>query len=419
MALTKEKTNFNMLLNIPVKRFALTFLIIFISGTISFAQDAAAGEALFKQNCTQCHAVNDVVVGPALKGVSKRRKIDWIVNFVHNSQKVIKGGDAYAVELYNKFNKTEMPAFPQLSDDDIKNIVAYIGEEEKKGGAEAKTTAGTTGTATTGTTTTPPSEGGDYSTIILGLVVVVLVLVLLMLVVFLNIIKKYLSDREATLPEDDKYLVNQKFDIKKALTSKEFIIIVSLLFVGVGVRSCWVGLLSIGVEQNYAPVQPIPFSHKLHAGDNQIDCGYCHTGVYRGKNAGIPAVNICMNCHSGIKSGPQHGTKAIAKVIEAWETKKPIKWVRIHNLPDLAYFNHSQHTVVGGVKCETCHGPIAEMEVVKQFSPLTMGWCINCHRETAVNGKDNAYYDKLMAAHNGKKLTVEEIGGLECSKCHY
>lgn len=407
----KDKKHFIMLLNIPVKRWSLAFLLVFIFGTVSFAQDPLVGENLFKQNCTQCHAINDVVVGPALKGISKRRKMPWIVSFVHNSQKMIKGGDDYAVALYEKFNRTEMPPFPQLSDEDIESIVAYVetAAEEK---AEPTAAAGD------GTAGAQPA-GNDYSTIILTLVIIVLALVLLMLIVFLSVIKRYLKDKEASLAEEDKELVNQKFDIGAVVKSRMFITIVVLLFLAVGARSCWMGLLSIGVEQNYAPKQPIPFSHKLHAGDYAIECGYCHTGVFKGKQAGIPSVNICMNCHSSIKQGPKYGQAAIAQVVSAWENKQPIKWVRVHNLPDLSYFNHSQHTVVGGIKCEQCHGPIQEMEVVKQYSPLTMGWCINCHRETAVDGKDNAYYDKLYAMHNGKKLTVAELGGLECSKCHY
>jgi len=422
MGLNKEKTNFNMFLNISVKRWSLAFLLLFISSTLLFAQDdkksaidgdVALGENLFKQNCTQCHAINEVVVGPALKGISKRRKMDWISAFVKNSQKVIKGGDPYATALYDKFNKTEMPPFPQFSDDDIKGIVAYIETAQEaaapaEGGAEAAT--GKEG---------EQKAGNDYSTLILSLVIVVLVLVLLMLVVFLSVIKKYLKDKESALSEGDKYLVNQKFDLGAVFKSRGFITIVILIFLAVGVRSCWTGLLSVGVDQNYAPKQPIPFSHKQHVGEYNIECGYCHTGVYKGKQAGIPSVNICMNCHNSIKKGPRFGDEAIKQVITAWETNAPIKWVRVHNLPDLAYFNHSQHTVVGNIPCEKCHGPIGEMEVVKQYSPLTMGWCINCHRETAVNGKGNEYYDKLYAAHNGKTITVAEMGGLECSKCHY
>ncbi len=182
----------------------------------------------------------------------------------------------------------------------------------------------------------------------------------------------------------------------------------------------------LGSQQGYAPEQPIKFNHKIHAGQYQIQCQYCHTGVERGKQANIPSSNICMNCHNYIKQGPQYGTTEIAKVVEAYNTKKPIKWVRIHNLPDHVYFNHQQHVVAGKVKCQQCHGPIQEMEKVQQISTLEMGWCINCHRESKINS-DNPYYAQtfdFIKKHkemkkNGAAYTVAQMGGLECSKCHY
>ncbi|GAL87523.1 cytochrome c, mono- and diheme variant [Sporocytophaga myxococcoides] len=378
-------------------------------------EKVAEGAKLFEANCKACHAVHDVVVGPALKGITKRRQIGWIVNFVHNSQKVIASGDPYAVELYNKFGKAEMKSFPELSEDQIKNIVAYVVEEEGKGPAK-KATAG----EETTTTTEASNDEGGYSGIILILIIIVLVLVLVMLVVFLSVLKRYLKDKEEKLTEADQEIVNQKFDVIKVIKSKGFLSIVGIIFVALALRACWNNMLYVGVDQGYAPIQPIPFSHKLHAGQYKIDCNYCHTGVTKGKQANIPSLNICMNCHTHIKSGPRFGQDGIAKVVDAYNSNKPVKWVRVHNLPDLAYFNHAQHVQVGGIECKTCHGQIDTMEVVRQHSPLTMGWCINCHRETAVNGKDNAYYDKLMELHSKKgPLKVAEIGGLECSKCHY
>jgi len=412
-----------------INRSAITLLLLFLSLFVSLpsnGQDKAAGaEAdpeqvaegakLFEANCKACHAVHDVVVGPALKGVTKRRPINWIVDFVHNSQKVIASGDPYAVDLYNKFGKAEMKSFPELSDEQIKSIVAYIVDEEAKGPAKKveKTDGG-------GETSTAGNNDGGYSGIILILIIIVLVLVLVMLVVFLSVLKRYLKDKEANLAEVDKELVNQKFDILKVIKSKGFLSVVGVVFVALAVRACWNNLLYVGVDEGYAPIQPIPFSHKLHAGEYKIDCNYCHTGVTKSKQANIPSLNICMNCHTYIKSGPKFGQDAIAKVVDAYNSNKPIKWVRVHNLPDLAYFNHAQHVKVGGIECTTCHGQIDTMEVVRQHAPLTMGWCINCHRETAVNGKDNAYYDKLLELHSKKgPMKVAEIGGLECSKCHY
>ena len=195
-----------------------------------------------------------------------------------------------------------------------------------------------------------------------------------------------------------------------------------MLTAALGFKAVINGLYSVGVQQGYAPKQPIAFSHKIHAGQYEIDCKYCHVGVMKNKSATIPSVNICMNCHNQIKTGTITGDAEIGKIVKAYETNKPIEWVRIHNLPDLAYFNHAQHVNVAGVECQTCHGPIETMDVVRQHSLLTMGWCIDCHRKTDVNTKGNAYYDNLVEIHNQSKKTpmkVEDIGGLECSKCHY
>jgi hypothetical protein len=195
--------------------------------------------------------------------------------------------------------------------------------------------------------------------------------------------------------------------------------VVAFIFVVMIGKAVFDKFYSIGIQQGYAPDQPIAFSHKLHAGMYEIDCNYCHTGVNKGKSATIPAANVCMNCHNAIKTE----SPEIKKIWKAVEKNKPIKWVRVHNLPDLAYFNHAQHVKVGGIECQKCHGPVQEMEVVQQFSPLTMGWCINCHRETVVKSEGNAYYDKMVEIHQTKygtsKMKVEDIGGLECSKCHY
>ena len=130
-----------------------------------------------------------------------------------------------------------------------------------------------------------------------------------------------------------------------------------------------------------------------------------------------------MNCHTHIQNvgGKEGVSPEIQKIYNAVDNNQPIEWVRVHNLPDLAYFNHAQHVAVGGIECQTCHGPIQEMEVVAQHSTLTMGWCIDCHRQTEIATEGNAYYDKLVQLHASSKdaLKVKDIGGLECAKCHY
>jgi hypothetical protein len=204
-------------------------------------------------------------------------------------------------------------------------------------------------------------------------------------------------------------------------------------------------LMSVGVDQGYAPVQPIPYSHRIHAGTSQIECKYCHSSARESKHSGIPSLNVCMNCHKSIaevapatyqEGRDEYGidyNKEIEKLYAAtgWDTEEqafvgepqPVRWVPNHNLPDLAYFNHAQHVTAGKIACQTCHGPVEEMEVMYQYSPLTMGWCINCHRETNVDLQGNGYYEKihkeLSEARGGRQLTIADLGGLECGKCHY
>ena len=170
----------------------------------------------------------------------------------------------------------------------------------------------------------------------------------------------------------------------------------------------------IGLHQDYQPKQPIAFDHSTHAGKLEIDCQYCHSGASKGKNAWIPSVNVCWNCHKTIKEGPKTGTKEIAKITKAYENGERIEWVRIHNLPDHVYFNHQQHVVAGNVECQTCHGPIEEMEEVYQHAKLSMGWCITCHHETELN---HNLYEQI--GKDTKGMTVEDNGGTNCARCHY
>jgi len=382
--------------------------------------DAAAGKTLFNNNCQQCHSAGaDVIVGPGLKGILERRTIEWLIPWVKNSQKVIASGDSYAVALYNKYNKAQMQSFA-LSDAEIKNIFAYV--ETYKPPVEDK--------VVNPENPQNASAGGssNYFNLVLGVLVFVLILIIAVLFLIISVLRRYLTQQEGDgkLDAEDKAILYERFNVSKVLRHPGFLVPVITIFLLVMAQAGLDSLLAVGVQQGYAPTQPIPFSHKLHAGQYEIGCEYCHTGVRKGKNAGIPSANICMNCHNAVKQGSPN----MQKIYAAIENNKPIEWVRIHNLQDFAYFNHSQHTVVGGIECETCHGQIKDMEVVQQQSPLTMGWCIDCHRKTVVKGAQetadgkarNAYYDKLLEIHrkdSKKPITVEDIGGLECGKCHY
>jgi mono/diheme cytochrome c family protein len=370
------------------------------------------GEALFKANCKSCHALDKKVVGPALAGVTKRApSVQWIKDWVKNSAKMVASGDEYGVKIYEEYQKSQMTAFTSLKDEEIMAVVAYI---------EAPPAVPVPDPNVKTVTSNDTGAPSGYLNLILIGMVVILILLLIILGFIVTTLRKFLNEKQ--LSEEDSEVVNSPITTTSFFTSSGFIFLVTFIVAGVGFKTLVDGAYTIGVQQGYQPKQPIAFSHKIHAGQYEIDCKYCHTGVIKGKSANIPSPNICMNCHSQIKVGTNTGEGEIAKIYSAIQNNKPIEWVRIHNLPDLAYFNHSQHVVVGGIECQTCHGPIQEMDVVKQYSLLTMGWCIDCHRKTDVNTKGNEYYDKLVKLHDEKKngkMKVEDIGGLECSKCHY
>jgi mono/diheme cytochrome c family protein len=389
--------------------------------------DAVAGKALFNSNCAACHKLDAKATGPALRGVANKYDMQWLYKWINNSSALIKSGDAKAVKVFEENNKSVMTAFPQLSTTDIDNIIAYT--------SEVAPTAATP-------TVSPldkPVESGISNNVILGALVVVMLLLVMLLFFVNNVLTKVakangieVAEKQAGTP------------IWKAFAKNQFLVLVSSIFLllasGYFFYS-WV--MQIGVDQDYAPIQPIHYSHRIHAGSNGIDCKYCHSAARVSKNAGIPSLNVCMNCHKNIAevadttATPEH-SKAfydgeIQKLYNAvgWDkaTQKytgktsPVKWVRIHNLPDFAYFNHSQHVTVAGIECQKCHGPVQEYEIQKQFAPLTMGWCIKCHRETDVKMEGNKYYDKIHAELSKRygvdKLTAAQMGGLECGKCHY
>jgi mono/diheme cytochrome c family protein len=411
----------------------VTFLLSFLFNVqFTSAQDISkepavisAGEALFKANCKSCHKVKEKLVGPALAGIEGRApSIQWVKDWVRNSAKVVASGDEYGNKIYSEYNKSQMTAFTSMTDEQIMSILAYVKAEAEKVEVAATPAAG--GPATAG------GEGAgvssSYLNIIMAGMIVILVLLLVILGLIVNALKKFLEQKD--LSEEDRDVVSSPYSVGSVIQSPGFIFLIVFIVAAVGFKTVIDGLYSIGVQKGYQPKQPIAFSHKIHAGQFEIDCKYCHTGVMKSKQANIPSPNICMNCHIQIKQGTNTGEGEIAKIYSAvgydvatsqyTGKTKPIEWVRIHNLPDLAYFNHSQHVNVGGIECQTCHGPIQEMDVVKQYSLLTMGWCIDCHRKTDVNTKGNAYYDKLLELHNSKKaMKVEDIGGLECAKCHY
>ncbi len=370
------------------------------------------GKELFDGNCKQCHQINKKVVGPQLANVYKRQNIAWLINFIKYPQKVIESGDAYAVGLYKEY-KQYMPNHDFFSDEEILSILAYIKAE-----TENPTTPVVSLDPLQENQETNSANNPLFTAIIIGLTFILAVFVLILIILSATL-TNYLK-KEKDLSQENIEFVNQRFNFKKFITSSGFVGLVTFILLAAFTQATLEGLYTVGVQQGYAPDQPIPFSHKLHAGFYEIPCQYCHTTVEKSKNANIPSANICMNCHNTIRTTSPN----IQKIYQAIENNEPIQWVRVHNLPDLAYFNHSQHVKVAGLECETCHGDIKNMEIVQQHSLLTMGWCVDCHRNTVVeHAKDNDYYSRLVEMHENttkkEALVVEDIGGLECSKCHY
>jgi len=406
--------------------FISLFLVFFLSFSIqSFAQD---GEDLYKANCAQCHKPLENYTGPMLKGARDREpNKDWAYQWVDHVNTMVNS-DPYAMKLKAQFGSVMTQQ--SLTKDQIKSILDW---------ADAYTPPLTTNNPNGGN-----NGSSDDNTLLYGVFTIILAVIALILLQVNSSLRKLSDDKEGVRRSEPVPFYRNK----------------TYLMVGILVLFCIAGYYTInaaiglGRMQGYQPDQPVFFSHKVHAGTNQISCLYCHGGAQDSKSANIPSVNVCMNCHKAIKDYKGdagdvtrddgvsvNGTAEIQKLYSyaGWNpnTKtydkpgKPIEWIRIHNLPDHVYFNHSQHVKVGKQQCQTCHGPIQDMPQVYQFSPLSMGWCINCHRTTKVDfyNKDtkegNKYYSIFEKFHNDIKagkmdsVTVEKIGGTECQKCHY
>lgn len=397
--------------------------------TIAFGQD---GQALFKANCASCHALDKDLTGPALRGVSDRWPSRELLHlWIKNWTKAVKTGDAYAVKIQN-YSPAVMNVFEgALSDKEIDAIIDYI---DKAPAAQVKTTP-------TGPTANESEDSSD-SALLYGILTLILAVVALILLQVNANLRKLADDKEGV----------PAYEPVPFYRNKTYITVVTLLlFVVAGFFLVKWGV-GMGRMKDYQPEQPIYYSHQVHAGTNQINCLYCHGGAFEGKHANIPSVNVCMNCHMTIneykgtdklvrKDGTEvNGTDEIKKLYAAagWDPAqkkytnpgKPIEWIKIHSLPDHVFFSHAQHTRAGKVQCQTCHGEIPKMGEVYQFAELSMGWCVNCHRESKVDfnydkGEGNKFYSLYEKYHQEIKekkrdsITVNDIGGLECQKCHY
>lgn len=413
---------------ILAKSILLPCILLTSIAFVSLRASAQDGKNLFQINCAQCHNPIKVVTGPALKGVSQRipdRKLlhDWI----HNNTKVLASGNAYFNNLFDQYGKTPMNTFPGLSDQEINAIITYVDNYTEPMSAT--------------NTSLNPSAAPEDHTLLYGIATFILAIFFAGLYI-LNMSLKRLAEEKQVIPPQPRI----PFYRNKVYITVFLVLIVILL-------GFWVVQAAIGVgrQQGYQPVQPIFFSHHVHAGLNQISCLFCHGNAWDSKTATVPSPNICMNCHAAIND--YHGERLTredgSRVDPNEEIKKlysytgydpaqgrytrpgkPIEWVRIHNLPDHVFFSHAQHVRAGKVQCQTCHGPVTDWNEIRQFAPLSMGWCINCHRTTKVDfptsvNPGNKFYSIYSRFHrdqtDGRKdsITVQDIGGTECQKCHY
>lgn len=428
-----------------VATFLVVLSFLFSSSVIAQVDSAAVAavdaEGVFKANCSSCHSYcpDEVVSAPTLYDVSKRwaGKKELLYQWVKDPNAALATGDEYVQKLV-KDNKPKfgMMAAQSVSDTEIEAILLWI-----ESGAVCEDDEPTIGGENKFIDRCPEQESTSWLwLLIIGLILMVVIFTAAGVKRQLQTVKKS-TDGEEPLSDGTygSHLKEILWNNKKTFT------VIILVFVFFGARDVWYQLKDVGVYggyenqcDNYAPEQPIAFSHRVHAGMNEINCEYCHHSASKSKHAGIPSANVCMNCHIHVKEGRITGTEEIQKIYDAvdWDPEaraygdetEPIKWVKVHNLPDHVYFNHSQHVVVGGIECQTCHGPVEETDVVEQYSALTMGWCINCHNETSVKFNDNGYYQEMherLSAEDLRKMleddaiTAREMGGWECAKCHY
>ena len=423
---------------IPCKpNFIQKGLFILALTVVSFLNSSAQdGKALFNGKCASCHQIFKPSTGPALMNLEERHK--WsdhneILKWAHNPAGYM-AGDQYTQGLKAQYGSM-MQAFPDLTIKDVDAIVSYVNQQVADKGKAPQGGGG-------GETTTETDNG--HNAVIFGIVSLILAIIALILMQVNSNLKKLSDDAENIIrPEPVPFYRN-----------KVYIALLAFILFIVGGYYLTKGAIGLGRQKGYEPAQPIFYSHKVHAGINQINCLYCHGSAWDSKTAGVPTVNICMNCHKAITEytkGPKlfkadgeevNGTQEIAKIYKAagfdpakpnaWDPSKakPLEWIKIHNLPDHVFFSHAQHVRAGKVQCQTCHGEITGMDEVKQFAELSMGWCINCHRETKVDfnysdSTGNRFYSIYEKFHNDIKagkmdsVTVKDIGGLECQKCHY
>ena len=440
-------------------------LLLSASASVYAQGDPVKGQDLFKANCTACHALDKKIVGPALGGIVDKvakdgQDTEWLHKWITNNEKLRASGDAYANKVYEENGKTPMQVFEgKLSDADIDDILAYTSNPPAEA-APADNAATADAAQPSLEALQQAQQQSMNSKIILIALVAIGLLLIWLLVKIRQLVKLQQSEELGDLNSTRAVSFGQLYQ-KYSFIGKGLLAILAIL----AAYGIWNWLMWIGVYKGYKPEQPIYFSHKIHAGEQKIDCQLCHSSAKYGKVSEIPSVNVCMNCHRMISEykgkyiEPGKDREFYNSQIKelyrhaGWDAEKqqytskgePIEWTRIHNMPDFVFFNHSQHVVAGekaiiasfnkknpnnqiDVVCKACHGQIDTMNVVQMANDFTMGWCIECHRTTEIdmtNGYNQAYFkdlhEKLKKQYPNSegKITVAAIGGLECGKCHY
>ncbi len=423
---------------------SFAFLLLFATTASQGQGDKAlygTGEKVFKQNCASCHKPTEKMTGPAIKGSKERwaKSGGDIYAWIKNSQAYLKANpaDQYAHNLFKEFGGSVMTP-NAVSNEEIDAVLYYADNfiPKQKPADAAGTTPATPGGR---------DQSGSWQWLVI--VVILLLIVVLSLGGVKNQLQNAQNERDGKAPVPMRSIWGNI--MHWAGNNKSWASVVGLFLFCWLIVIGWDWAINIGVYggeevAHYKPEQPIAFNHKLHAGKMAINCQYCHSSAEKSKHAGIPSANVCMNCHKAVAEGTNTGTTEIAKIYEAvgWDpaaqkytgVEKPIKWVKVHNLPDHVAFSHATHVAVGKIECQKCHGPVdTEFDVAEQWSPLTMGWCIQCHNETPVQMANNGYYDEihrrltetpmgneeLKKFLEDEKISVKELGGWECAKCHY
>jgi cytochrome c2 len=453
---------FNMKLSLLKYLNNLFFLILLLSFFIpnNYAQD---GEKLFKANCASCHNPVKNATGPKLQGALEKwtaaGEEDLIYEWVKNPSELYGSGKSKMAKAIWDWSPTAMNPQGHLSKEEVTSIFSYVDSYT------APVAAG--GGVSDGYVYEKEDESISYWWwIIAGVLVIIL---------FATMGVK----RELNSALEEKSGVEVDFKRTFAVSAHEWIIrnwfVFTLMIIGLalfgGVELLGRGY-QVGVYQDYMPSQPVAYSHKLHAGNMGIECKYCHNSAEKSKHAGLPSVNVCMNCHQMVHEGPKYGTKEIDKIhtaagynkdkqqynldINGDRIEDPLVWNKAHNLPDHVFFSHAQHVHpnTANIDCRQCHGPVQtytlgrvstidevnayaatdegmEKGLIQLTKPLlTMGWCIECHNTKEVDLTRPGYYEEMHKRLKNRpdinnmifeddKVTVKELGGWECAKCHY